>query len=689
MSKKTRFRFFVLCFLSVSFTTSFGFAQTPADTSLTKLLDSVIVTASRMAGLEQQVPYALTVSDAFYMQTGQRQLSINEALQNIPGLVALNPDNFAQDLRVSIRGFGARAAFGIRGIKIMVDGLPESTPDGQAQVDNLDLGAFQQMEVIRGASSSLYGNAAGGVISFSSEALPSKPYVELGLTTGSFGLQRSQLKTGWQQGKLGGFLHVAHTQTNGYRSQSAMQSTLLYNRLEWKLNTHTHLKLIYNYVFSPKADDPGALTRPEADNQRRAARDRNVMFATGEAVEQGKVGAILTHQFSPRQRLQLKGFFLDRSFSNRLPFENGGIVQLRRAYAGGGATYYYQNQPNNYRIKAGIDIENQRDNRQRYQNLQGTRGAQTLYQIEGFATTGLFVLQDIELSPVFKVNLGTRYDVIKVSAIDRFLSNGDASGNQSFRVFNPSLGVVYSFAPFAHIYANLSTSFETPALSELSANPQATGGFNPELTPQKAISYELGVKGLAHKKLNYTAALFYIQVQNELLPFELAAFPQRIFYNNAGASTRQGIETSLKYQFVPGVLLEGSYTFSRFVFDSFVADGQNYAGKVLPGIPQHMGHLGARYIYPNGSYIAVSARFNGRIFANNDNSVVDPGYQLVNLRAGWKKSWKNWAIEPFAGVNNLLNMRYTSNLRINAFGKRFYEPGATINFYGGVRVRFF
>ncbi len=642
-----------------------------------------------MTGLEQQVPYALTVSDAFYMQTGQRQLSINEALQNIPGLVALNPDNFAQDLRVSIRGFGARAAFGIRGIKIMVDGLPESTPDGQAQVDNLDLGAFQQMEVIRGASSSLYGNAAGGVISFNSEALPLKPYVELGLTTGSFGLQRSQLKTGWQQGKLGGFLHVAHTQTKGYRSQSAMQSTLLYNRLEWKLSARTRLKLIYNYVFSPKADDPGALTRPEADNQRRAARERNVMFATGEAVEQGKVGAILTHQFSPYQRLQLKGFFLDRSFSNRLPFENGGIVQLRRAYAGGGATYYYQNQQNNYRIKAGIDIENQRDNRQRYQNLQGSRGVQTLYQIEGFSTTGLFVLQDIELSPILKVNLGTRYDFIGVRATDRFLSNGDASGNQSFRVFNPSLGVVYSFAPLVRIYANLSTSFETPALSELSANPQATGGFNPELTPQKAISYELGVKGLAHKKLSYTAALFYIRVQNELLPFELAAFPQRIFYNNAGASTRQGIETSLKYQFVPGVLLEGSYTFSRFVFDSFVADGQNYAGKLLPGIPQHMGHLGARYMHPNGSYMAVNARFNGRMFANNDNSLSDPGYQLVNLRAGWKKSWKNWVIEPFAGVNNLLNMKYTSNLRINAFGERFYEPGATINFYGGVRVRFF
>lgn len=687
MFKKKQLQTFIACFLFLSILGYHNVVQAQTDTTF-KLLDSITVTASRIVNTEQKTPYALSISDQFYLQTGRRQLSINEALQNIPGLIAINPDNFAQDLRVSIRGFGARSAFGIRGVKVLVDGLPESTPDGQAQVDNIDLGAFSRMEVIRGASSSLYGNAAGGVISFNSGELAAKPYAELGLTAGSFGLQRYQLKTEWKQGTLGGLLHVAHTQTEGYRAQSAVQNTLIYNRLQWSISPKTQLKLIYNYVFSPTADDPGALNRADADNDRKAARDRNVTFATGESVEQGKVGAILSHQLNPQQYIQLKGFFIDRSFANRLPFENGGMVQLRRGYAGGGVAYNYQNKKNSYRLKVGVDIENQRDNRQRYDNLQGTRGNQTLSQIENFANTGVFVLQDIEFSPKLRLNLGARYDFINIKAQDRFFGNGDDSGDQLFQAFNPSVGLVYNVAPMANIYANFSTSFETPTLSELSANPTGTGGFNAELKPQQATSYELGIKGLMPTKFHYTLALFHIRVQNELLPFELAAFPQRTFYNNAGASTRQGIETSLKYTPVAGLLVEANYTFSYFVFEAFAEGNEDYAGKQLPGIPQHMAYLGARYVHTKGAYVALNARINGGIFANNDNSVLDPGYQLVNVRMGWKKAWKNWGIEPFAGINNLFNMKYTSNLRINAFGNRFYEPGATINFYGGLRFRF-
>lgn len=685
MSKQYLSQTFIACIFLMLFIP----AHAQTDTTLNQWLDSVTITAARMTNPEQKTPYALSVSDQFYLQTGQRQLSINEALQNIPGLIALNPDNFAQDLRVSIRGFGARSAFGIRGVKILVDGLPESTPDGQAQVDNIDLGTFSRMEVMRGASSSLYGNAAGGVISFYSGGLAPKPYIELGLTSGSFGLQRYQLKTEWKKGKLGGLLHVAHSQTEGYRAQSAMQNTLIYNRLQWSISPKTTLKLIYNYVFSPKADDPGALTRAEADDDRRAARDRNLTFATGESVEQGKVGAILSHQLAPRQHLQVKGFFLDRSFSNKLPFENGGVVQLRRAYTGGGVAYDYQNKQNNYRLKVGIDIENQRDNRQRYNNLQGSQGNQTFYQIESFANTGVFVLQDIEFSPVLKFNLGARYDFIKMKAQDRFLSNGNGSGEQLFNAFNPSVGLVYSIAPIANVYANFSTSFETPTLSELSTNPVGADGFNLDLKPQQTTSYELGIKWLVPKKWHCTLALFQIKVRNELLPFELAAFPQRTFYNNAGVSTRQGIETSLKYMPMVGLLFEANYTFSHFVFDNFVDDNQDYAGKKLPGIPQHMAYLGARYVHPKGGYVALNARFNGSMFANNANSVLDPGYQLVNMSMGWKKSWKNVGIEPFFGIRNLLNMKYTSNLRINAFGGRFYEPGASINFYGGMRLKLY
>lgn len=655
------------------------------DTSKTTLLDTITVTSSRLPMPVLQTPYALSVVDQFYMQTGQRQISINEALRNVPGLIAFNPDNYAQDLRVAIRGFGARAAFGIRGIKILVDGLPESTPDGQAQVDNIDLGAFRRMEVIRGSSSSLYGNAAGGVISFTSESV-TQPFAELRATWGSFNLQRYQFKGGWRQDNVNGFVQLSHTRTDGYRSQNEMLSTQLYSYLNFDLSKKSHLRLIYNYVNSPKSDDPGALTQQEVDLNRINARDRNVEFDAGESVTQSKVGLIFSHQITPHQQLQVRGFFLDRNFDNKLPFGFGGIVDLERFYTGGGISYSYEGQLGKfpYRLKVGVDIEDQKDERQRYENILGRKGRLTLNQTESFTSTGIYLLQNIAFNSHIRLNIGLRYDLLQLGVQDHRLNNDNS---QSFNVFNPSVGLSYGFSSLLNLYANFSTSFETPTLNELSANPRGISGFNPDLQPQNAISYELGAKGLLAQQLHYTLAVFHIDLQNELLPFELPPATST-FFNNVGQSTRQGVELSLDYAVLPQVTVLGSYTLSHFTFKNFPTNGgDNLSGKRLPGVPQHMGYIELRYAKPRGLYAAINMRSVGSIFANNNNSVEDPGYQITNLKIGWQKQLKNWSINPFFGVNNLFNIKYTANLRINAFGNRFYEPGAGINFYGGIKIR--
>ena len=688
MIKDCYFKLLIICSL---FWLSLGNTLTAQnDTTEVTTLDTIQVTASRLPAAELLTPYALSVIDKFYLQTGQRQLSINEALQNIPGLLALNPENFAQDLRVSIRGFGARSAFGIRGIKVLVDGLPESTPDGQAQVDNLDLAAFQRMEVIRGSSAGLYGNAAGGVLSFVSESVSPQPFAELRYTAGAFGLQRYQFKGGLQKGKIKGFAQLSHTQSDGYRSQSRLETTQLYSYITADFTPKTQLKLIYNYVFSPIADDPGALSRADATLQPIEARVHNVTFNGGEAVEQGKIGLILKHQLAPQHRLVFKSFFINRSFDNRLPFQRGGIVALNRNFYGIGANYQYEGAllglP--YQLKLGVDIERQQDNRQRFDNLNGVRGSQTLDQQERFTNAAVYLLQGIQLSPKLKLNASLRYDAIQLEAQDQFLSNGDDSGNRSYQVLNPSVGLLYSFARPVNVYLNVSTSFETPTLSELSANPYVTGGFNPNLAPQTALSYELGVKGLIIHRLRYSASFFYIDLQNELLPFELPAFPQRTFFNNVGNSTRQGIELSLDYRVLKGLHLLGSYTFSRFVFDNFPDGNEDFSGKMLPGVPTHMGYAELRYRNRSGWYGSFNVRFNGSMFANNANDVEDPGYQLANIRVGWQKNFTNFTFTPFFGINNLFDMKYTANLRINAFGARYYEPGLPIHFYAGIKVRF-
>ena len=663
-------------------------AQT--DTTRVATLDTINITASRLPSTELLTPYALSVVDKFYLQTGQRQLSVNEALQNVPGLLALNPDNFAQDLRVSIRGFGARSAFGIRGVKLLVDGLPESTPDGQAQVDNLDLGAFQRVEVIRGSSAGLYGNAAGGVLSFTSESVPSQPFVELGYTAGSFGLQRYQFKGGLQKGIISGFAQLSHTQSNGYRSQSRLETTQLYSYLQADFSPQTQLKLIYNYVFSPVADDPGALNREDATQNPIEARVQNITFNGGESVEQGKVGLIFNHQFASGHQLAIKSFFINRSFDNRLPFQRGGIVKLNRNFYGLGAQYQYEGKllrlP--YQLKLGVDFEQQRDNRQRFDNLEGTRGNQTLDQRELFTNTAVYLLQSLQLTSKLKFNASIRYDAIQLEAQDQFLNDGDASGNRAYQVLNPSVGLLYRFSRLANVYINVSTSFETPTLSELSANPNGGGGFNPELNPQTAISYELGAKGLIINRLRYSASVFHIALQNELLPFELAAFPQRTFFNNVGNSTRQGLEISLDYQLLKGLHLLGSYTFSHFVFDTFPDGNDDFSGKMLPGVPTRMGYAELRYQNNQGWYSSFNVRFNGSMFATNANDVEDPGYQLVNFRIGWQKQFNDFTLAPFFGINNLFNMRYTANLRINAFGARYFEPGMPLNFHAGIKLGF-
>ncbi len=346
------------------------------DTAQIYELSPVTIQAARFETKDIKTPLAITALSKSFIQRGQAQLSVNESLHAVPGLFALNPNNFAQDLRVAIRGFGARAAFGIRGVKVLVDGLPESTPDGQAQVDNLDLGVLSSIEVIRGPSSGLYGNASGGVISFSSQDPTPIPFWEARMTAGSYGFQQYQLKTGQQKGKFGFLLHGLFINTDGYRENSGMESTILNGKFNYQLNEQSKLTLLLNYANSPKADDPGGINLEQAQTNRLSARVQNITFQSGERVTQSKIGLIYENNFAAHQQIRLKTWYSSRDFANRLPFETGGIVEFDRAFSGFGGNYQLEKKlfglP--YRLQLGIDLQNQADDRRRFNNLLGVRG---------------------------------------------------------------------------------------------------------------------------------------------------------------------------------------------------------------------------------------------------------------------------------------------------------------------------
>ena len=661
-----------------------------ADTMLLQQLGEITVAAPRLPQTDLKSPQSVTVINRSLIQRAQPQLTADEALQYVPGLFALNAHNFAQDLRVSIRGFGARSAFGIRGIRLLVDGLPETTPDGQAQVDNLDLGMMDKVEVIRGPSSGLYGNASGGVISYYTEDPPEQPFAEARLTVGSYNLQRYQLKTGFSNEKLGLLLHGSRTTIDGYRTNSAAESSLINGKLTFQISPASNLRMVFNYMDSPTAEDPGGINLEQAKEDPSSARDRNLSFQAGEAISQGKVGFVYGLDLPKEQSLQANFYYVFRDFASFLPFEGGGRVKFDRSFWGGGVNHLMTRTAGSAKVqmRTGVELASQTDDRTRFDNLQGVEGDKTLDQAESFSTLGFFHVQEWQFRERLQLRGALRFETIQIEAEDRFLSNGDASGSQDLNSLNPSIGLNYQLNNGLYGFATVSTSFETPTLTELSNNPAGSGGFNPELDPQRSTNYEIGLKGMLQSRFKYEIALFHIRVKDELIPFELEDFPGRTFYRNAGQSIRNGVELSGQYNFARGWNAFLQYSYSNFEYDEFLVDDERLDGNQLPGIPKHMGFFGLSYSAVSGFFSTLQLRYVGELFTNDSNTVTDDAYALLNLRIGYEQAWNNFLLAPFFGINNALDAEYNSNIRINAFGSRFFEPAPGINVYGGVKARF-
>ncbi|MEM7372943.1 MAG: TonB-dependent receptor [Bacteroidota bacterium] len=665
------------------------YSQVAEDSLPSTNLKAVTIDALRLTTAMDRTPFSVSVIDREGIQRGNQQMSIHESLVRVPGLFALNQENFAQDLRVSIRGFGSRAAFGIRGVKLIVDGIPESTPDGQAQVDNLDMGIIGRMQVLRGPASGLYGNAAGGVLLLETEEVPSSPFAELRYTAGSYNFQRFQLKTGFQEGKVSGVLYGANTTSDGYRSHSEMANSLLNAKIQFDLDSVSDLTLYFNFVNSSRSNDPGGVDSTSFVDNPRDARQRNIDFDAGEALTQGRIALKYQRQLSRQGQLSIRGYHLQRDFANKLPFGFGGMVSIARKYSGGGIGYTHTGTIGTFpsKFSTGLDVDYQADARTRFRNNEGVRGDLTFDQLESFFSAGLYAIEEIYFHPRFSTSIGARFDAVRLGVEDRFLGNGDDSGSLNFQQINPMIGLVFSAASALNVYANLSTSFETPTLSELSANPSGGGGFNPDLAPQRATNMEVGIKGTIANRFRYALTGFNINVFDELVPYELADFPDREFFRNAGQSSRLGAEMSLQANLATGLQATASYTWNQFQYEDYLVVEERFDGHVLPGIPQQVAYLGLQYAHSSGFFANIWGRRIGEIYANDANTVkIDP-YTLLQLRLAWtlSTSWGEW--EPFFGVNNVLDQQYAGNVRINAFGGRYYEAAATRNIFGGVRIR--
>jgi len=650
-------------------------------------LEEIVVTSRRLETTLDQVPAAVSVVSKDDIQLARQQLGLDESLSRVPGLFMQNRFNFAQDLRVSIRGFGARANFGIRGVKILVDGIPETLPDGQGSVDGIDLGATDQIEVIRGPSSSLYGNASGGVISLTTEAPSGEPFAEVNASAGRYGYQRVQMKAGGSGERVGYLLNASNTQYDGFRELSRFENRQLTGRFNIDLDRDRELLAVVNLTDQPVSDDPGGLTAAVAAENPRAAWPTHVTFRAGESLEQQRIGFVYTMPLGEGHSLSARNYYVWRDFENSLAFQAGGIVDLDRFYAGGGLSYSYDgfwlDRPN--RLVIGFDYDNQDDDRRRFNNMAGERGAMTFDQNESFKSLGLFLQNELSISEDLLLTMGLRLDEIEYEVTDRFLSNGDDSGRRRLDGTSPMVGLTYIVSPSLSAYATFSTAFETPSTTEF-ANPSGGGGFNPSLGPQEAENFEIGIRGLLGNRHRYDLALFSIDVDDELIPFTLPETPGRVYYQNAGRSSRNGLEFSLVSQPIDGLRTTLAYTYSDFEFDTFADLAGVYDGNVIPGTAEHVLFGELSWWHPRGWFVSFDVLYVDDQFADNANTVVNDAYTLSNLRLGYEHRAGSLVVSPFIGINNLFDESYNANLRINDTNLRFFEPGPERNAYAGVTV---
>ena len=627
-----------------------------------------------------------TFIDWWEFRESEPAITIDEVLRRVPGVFVQNSFNFAQDQRISIRGFGTRAAFGVREIKLLVDGIPESSPDGQTQLDNLDLGAVAGIEVLRRSASALYGNASGGVINVRTDPFEEGPFLETRMSGGSFGFQRYQARTGGRLGKVDYLLNGNWSSINGYRQHSGSENQFIGGKLRYRIHPDADLTTIFNYAHTPWSRDPGGLTRTEVDADRRQARARNVALDAGEEVQQGRLGFVYQNWLGDGQ-LTLTQYSLFRDFNNKLPIipvAGDGIVEFARIGFGGGAKYLWETDRN--RLTAGVDAEFQEDDRRRYANVSGSRGALGLDQLETVRSVGTYLHNRHAINEDHRLIAGLRYDNVRFEAEDQFLADGNDSGSRALDQVSWSIGWEYDSHQRLELFADVSTAFQTPTTTEF-ANPTGGGGFNTTLEPQTARTCELGGKYRTSDRSHLELALFLLQIDDELIPFTSPS--GRDFFRNAGRSERKGIEFSWEHKLNLDCVWRSSYTVMDAHYRDYVTAGGTFSGNCEPGIPAHQFFTELRWHQPtsSGFFGSVDLQYVDQFELNDANTAKNEAYTLLNARVGYTKRFNRSTLTPFVALNNLLNLRYNGQTRLNAFGGRFFEPAPRLAAFGGVTWR--
>lgn len=651
-----------------------------AGTVHAQTLQEVVVSASRQEQQSFDAPASVQAVGQDVIEAAGPRVNLSESLNRVPGITVLNRQNYAQDLQLSIRGSGSRSPFGIRGARLIVDGIPATMPDGQGQASTISLQSAQRIEVLRGPLAQLYGNAAGGVVQVFTADGPARPELRLSVDLGADGLQRYGVQAAGQRGAVNYVLDVSDFQTDGWRANSAAERQHLNAKLRWNTSEQTRVTVVANVFDQPVSGDPLGLTRADAEADPRQAVAASTQYQAGKDVAQRQLGVVLDHRLKADASVMARVYAGQRDLDNRLAFPGsgalsaGGVVQLDRGYDGLGLRYSRRLPAGDGQVQlsVGLDHERMREHRLGYVNNNGVPGDLRRNEQDSVRSTGLYTQADWAINEHWSAVAGLRVNRVNFRIVDAYIvgSNPDDSGSAAFSATNPVLGITRHLGDDTNLYANIGRGFETPTFTEIA---YTAGGSGPNLALRAARSThaEVGFKTRLADGHRLDVALFRIDTRDEIVVASNTG--GRAVYRNAGQTRRTGLEVAHSAQWSP----EWRSHLALSTLDARFRDAALVpAGNRIPGIADRS--LFAELAWQPRAWAgftgALELVHRGSMVVNDLNADRTDAVTLFNLRLGWQQTVGAWTLRETLRIDNLTDRSYIGSVIANDTNGRFFEP---------------
>lgn len=702
-------RDFLVAIVLLSLCLSAGFSQTGHADDNTVALPEIVVTPTRIPEPAFDIPASVSLVPLGVITADTPGINASEYLSDVPGVLARDRQNYAQDEQISIRGFGSRSTFGVRGVRLYTDGIPATMPDGQGQVSNFDFAAAERIEVLRGPFSALYGNSSGGVIAIFTADGRDPPELLASLDSGSFDSRLLDLGARGRYGSMGYNFDLSDFRTDGFRDHSRAERVNGNAKLDFTLGRGGKFTVLLNTVSLPEAQDPQGLTWQQFLADPAQAAPSALTYNTRKSVHQTQAGAVYDQAPGAHQSLRFMVYNGQRTVQQFLsvpvvteanPLSSGGVVDLATIYGGGDLRWSWKGtlagEPLDFTAGLAYDWENQ--HRLGYNNFVGNTlgvvGALRRNEQDDVYNFDQYAQASWKFSPRWSFMLGARHSVVRFRSADQYFTaqNPDDSGRVNYGSTNPVAGLMYDVSRHWHLYAAYGEGFETPTFSELGYRPDGESGLNFALQPARSRNAEFGSKWNLADGARLDLALFNAATRDEIAVLSSAG--GRTIYQNIGRSERRGAELGLHLPLAKAWHIELAYTYlqARFL-DAFStcatpATCTIPADTGMPGVPRNLLHVGLGWQGSSGWHAGLSVDAAGPVTANDAGALRAPGYMITGINAGYVVDTARYEFAPYLRVSNLLGQRYIGSVIVNQASGGSFEPAPGRNFWIGINMRF-